>query len=330
MKNYLVLDVECTGKDVSRDKLIGVGVYDPQIDKYHWVSPDYCIDARYSGYQVIGHGTKFELHFLAKENNKLPEKIHCTQTMSYLIDEYPPHTLEYCYNRYVDSSVKWKGLTNKFKKRWKHSVMFRRKWCKRYPLKSVDMTAWEAMHIEWLRDRNEKDCKYTWQVFLVLKKLLGEGNLLDLYNTEIENLWACFHMERRGMKIDKNYFKNLFSKLTIEMEELRLNIQKDLNNDKFNPGSSKQVIELLSGLGHKLPKNKKGNPKADEHVLKGIKTPICKMILKYRNMQKLRKTYAGNYIKKAGDGDIVHPKLNSIGTVSGRYSSDSQQIPKEK
>ena len=81
------------------------------------------------------------------------------------------------------------------------------------------------------------------------------------------------------------------------------------------------------GLVHK---NKKGNPKADEHVLKGIKTPICKMILKYRNMQKLRKTYAGNYIKKAGDGDIVHPKLNSIGTVSGRYSSDSQQIPKEK
>lgn len=321
-KNYIILDVETTGLSPYSDEIIGVGLYWPQDNEYRWSGIER-LGCSNMGFNVcIGHNIKFDLHFIATHLSNLDTNlfIEDTMLMSYLIDENPPHSLEKCYQKYVNASVEWKGESEEYVNDWKRKKSMRK----------TD-SAWRDMPREMLIARNEQDCRRTWELYQVLKKKIKELKLEELYQTEIKNLWGVLDMERRGVLIDKKYFQQLNVKLILQIENLKKEICSGLCAD-FNPGSTKQLAEVLETVyGWEPPKTGKGNPKVDNHSLLKWGHPVGKKIIKYRNLIKLSKTYAKSYIDKVGDDNVLHCSFNQAGTTTGRYSSSSpnfQNIPK--
>jgi len=115
--------------------------------------------------------------------------------------------------------------------------------------------------------------------------------------------------------------------------------EKRVTTQEFNPRSSKKIQEVITALGYAVPKNKKGDPTADEIALRRLyeKTdePIFAQILEFRERDKLLTTYAN--VKLDEDGKIRF-SITIPGTVGGSFSSkktpwdtgfNAQNIPKD-
>ena len=103
----------------------------------------------------------------------------------------------------------------------------------------------------------------------------------------------------------------------------------------FNPGSRKQIAERLSAkYGWVPPLTDKGNPKVDEAVLRELKYPEAKVLIKYFDTIKLQ-GQVSDWIKRAyhsRDGKI-HGMVNPQGTVTGRMTASQpnlQQVSGDK
>ena len=103
----------------------------------------------------------------------------------------------------------------------------------------------------------------------------------------------------------------------------------------FNPGSRKQIAQRLGDkYGWQPPVTEKGNPKVDEAVLRELKFPEAKTLIKYFDITKLQ-GQVSDWIKRAKhsrDGKI-HGMVNPQGTVTGRMTASQpnlQQVSGDK
>ena len=120
------------------------------------------------------------------------------------------------------------------------------------------------------------------------------------HNIEKPLIDVISNMEIAGIKVDKKNLKNLSK----EFEEEIIRLQKDiylLSGEEFNINSPKQLGDILFE-NMKLPykkKNKSGGFSTNSEVLEqlsdeGIK--IAKLILKWREINKLKNTYTDSLI----------------------------------
>lgn len=162
---------------------------------------------------------------------------------------------------------------------------------------------------------------------------LKEKDMYDLYKeVELPLMFDLREMEAAGIGIDRNALKDYGSFLTTEIQKEEKEIYRIAGED-FNINSPKQLGEVLFEK-LKLPggkKTKSGYSTAAE-VLEKLRyeDPIVDKILKYRELTKLKSTYAdalGGFI--CPDGRI-HTKFNQTVTMTGRLSSadpNLQNIP---
>ncbi len=162
---------------------------------------------------------------------------------------------------------------------------------------------------------------------------LQEKEMLDLFlNVEMPLLFDLREMEVEGIGIDRNALVDYGRFLNSKIEEEEKDIYKSVGFE-FNINSPKQLGEVLFEK-LKLPggkKTKSGYSTAAD-VLEKLRyeDPIADKVLKYRELTKLKSTYAdglGAYI--CPDGRI-HTKFNQTVTMTGRLSSadpNLQNIP---
>ena len=108
----------------------------------------------------------------------------------------------------------------------------------------------------------------------------------------------------------------------------------DYAKHTFNINSTKQLAEVLfTELGLTPPKKTKTGFSTDSDVLKilSFDHPICKDLLEYREMAKIKSTYADSLLalvdKETG---LIHTSFNQAVTATGRLSSSNpnlQNIP---
>ncbi len=166
--------------------------------------------------------------------------------------------------------------------------------------------------------------------------VLRETEMYDLFkNVEMPLLFDLREMEIAGIGIDRNALMEYGRFLNSEIEKKEKEIYAYAGCE-FNINSPKQLGEILFEK-LKLPggkKTKSGYSTAAD-VLEKLRyeDPIADMILKFREMTKLKGTYAdgmGAYI--CPDGRI-HTKFNQTVTMTGRLSSadpNLQNIPIRK
>ncbi|MBQ7636857.1 MAG: DNA polymerase I [Lachnospiraceae bacterium] len=162
---------------------------------------------------------------------------------------------------------------------------------------------------------------------------LKEKEMLDLFLTvEMPLLFDLREMEVEGIGIDRNALVEYGRFLNSRIQEEEQDIYKSVGFE-FNINSPKQLGEVLFEK-LKLPggkKTKSGYSTAAD-VLEKLRyeDPIADKVLKYRELTKLKSTYAdglGAYI--CPDGRI-HTKFNQTVTMTGRLSSadpNLQNIP---
>lgn len=173
----------------------------------------------------------------------------------------------------------------------------------------------------------------TWKSKKVLLKKLTETGMKDLFfNIEMPVIYGLYHLERTGICVRREELKTYGDKLQVKIEQLEKNIYSGTGCE-FNINSPKQLGEILFDT-MKLPNGKKtktGYSTAAEVLDKlAPDYPVVQEILDYRQLTKLKSTYADGLAACIREDGRIHGTFNQTITATGRISSTEpnlQNIP---
>lgn len=152
------------------------------------------------------------------------------------------------------------------------------------------------------------------------------------YDIEMPLVFALYEMEKNGVKVEAPALKIYGEQLGEQIVVLEKEIY-ELTGEEFNINSPKQLgVVLFEHM--KLPNGKKTKTgySTSADILEKLAPdyPVVSKILEYRQLTKLKSTYAdglANFIQEDGR---IHGKFNQTITATGRISSTEpnlQNIP---
>ncbi|MDM7923910.1 MAG: DNA polymerase, partial [Pyrinomonadaceae bacterium] len=139
-------------------------------------------------------------------------------------------------------------------------------------------------------------------------------------------------IENAGMKVDAEALKTFSDFISKELEGLRAKIFK-IAGREFNIGSPKQVGEVFEELNIATGrKTATGQVSTSKDVLAelAVDYEIAQLIIDYRELDKLKATYADSLPKMINSDGRIHGVLNQTVAATGRLSSTEpnlQNIP---
>lgn len=166
-----------------------------------------------------------------------------------------------------------------------------------------------------------------------LTEKLKETEMLDIYNNvEIPLTYALYDMEQAGIMVAGDKLKEYGERLKTGIDALEKDIFAEAGHE-FNINSPKQLGEILFGE-MQLPGGKKTKTgySTSASVLEKLEPdyPFVSKILEYRQLAKLKSTYADGLAVYIGEDNRIHGKFNQTITATGRISSTEpnlQNIP---
>ncbi|WP_328742949.1 DNA polymerase [Streptomyces caniferus] len=157
--------------------------------------------------------------------------------------------------------------------------------------------------------------------------------------------FVCALIERRGMRINREYTTRLSQEL---LEESARWAEAATKYGVTNINSTRQVSAALLGMGEHIPERTAGGAvQVDGKVLKRLAdvdkewepiesrtpNPLAMAILRSKRASKWRTSYAEAMLRTADEYDRVHPKIGALAARTARMSiSDPpfQQLPSGK
>ena len=146
---------------------------------------------------------------------------------------------------------------------------------------------------------------------------------------------VLFEMEKLGVRVDLTKFPEFSEKFERELTDLSNRIYELAGGTSFNLNSTSQLSDILFeklGLSTKMTKiTRRGTYSTNADVLEKLAEDheIARLILRYREIQKLQSTYIDGIRPLAVNG-IVHTTYNQTVATTGRLSSANpnlQNIP---
>ena len=173
-------------------------------------------------------------------------------------------------------------------------------------------------------------------LYTALDKKLNEMNLSSLYyDVELPLCNVLAKMETAGFLVDKKALKVFSGDLSTRIKDIEEQIYAHAG-DTFNIASPKQLGEILfERLMLPAPKKTKTGYSTNIEVLNELtgKHPIIEYIKDYRELTKLKSTYADGLLKVIGKDGRIHTHFQMTVTATGRLSSTEpnlQNIPIRK
>jgi DNA polymerase-1 len=166
-----------------------------------------------------------------------------------------------------------------------------------------------------------------------LADALEARELTDLYERfERPLVRVLAKMERAGIRIDQRFLGELSAELNKECDRLQKQIWAHAG-EEFNVNSTPQLrVVLFEKLGLTPVKKTKTGPSTDADSLQKMAEdhPIVADLLRYREVEKLRGTYADALPPLVREDGRVHARFKQTDTTTGRISSSDpnlQNIP---
>lgn len=193
---------------------------------------------------------------------------------------------------------------------------------------------------EFLKNKKEESVSYYCNHALIagkamplIREELKQKDMEELYDTiEMPLVYTLFDMEQRGIRVNKEGLKEYGDKLTVGIDRLEKEIYEKAG-EVFNINSPKQLGVILFEKLH-LPNGKKTKTgySTSAEVLEKLQhdAPIVGKILEYRQLTKLKSTYADGLAAYISEDGRIHGKFHQTIAATGRISSTEpnlQNIP---
>lgn len=166
-----------------------------------------------------------------------------------------------------------------------------------------------------------------------LRDLMFRSELLHLYETvEMPLIYTLYDMETRGIRVNKEALKEYGDNLQVGIEALEKQIY-ELCGESFNINSPKQLgVILFEKLRLPFGKKTKTGYSTSADILEKLQGehPVVSMVLEYRQLTKLKSTYADGLATYIQEDGRIHGKFNQTIAATGRISSTDpnlQNIP---
>lgn len=172
-----------------------------------------------------------------------------------------------------------------------------------------------------------------WKSKEILESNLKEKGMYELYeNIEMPLVFVLYDMEKEGIRADGDKLKEYSRELAVSINKIEKRIYEEAG-EEFNINSPKQLgVVLFEKLQLPNEKKTKTGYSTSAEVLDKLAPdhPIVADVLEYRQLSKLKSTYADgltNFIEQDGK---IHTTFNQTITATGRLSSTDpnlQNIP---
>ena len=166
------------------------------------------------------------------------------------------------------------------------------------------------------------------------EKRLRELEMWDLYETiELPLCSVLAEMEAEGFLIDRGALVSFGGMLTQRIDQAQSRIYELAGEATFNINSTQQLGRILfDQLGLPPVKKTKTGWSTNAEVLEKLRGqhPIIEEILEYRQLTKLKSTYADGLGKVIAPDGRIHTSFQNTVTATGRLSSTEpnlQNIP---
>lgn len=172
-----------------------------------------------------------------------------------------------------------------------------------------------------------------WKSKEVLESNLKEKGIYELYeNIEMPLVFVLYDMEKEGIRADGDKLKEYSRELAVSINKIEKRIYEEAG-EEFNINSPKQLgIVLFEKLQLPNEKKTKTGYSTSAEVLDKLAPdhPIVADVLEYRQLSKLKSTYADGLINFIEQDGKIHTTFNQTITATGRLSSTDpnlQNIP---
>jgi DNA polymerase-1 len=181
--------------------------------------------------------------------------------------------------------------------------------------------------------RTTERADWTLRLAPILRNKIIEDDMVKLYSEvelPLEALLA--EIETVGMKVDGDQLREFSEFITVELESLKTKIF-EISGREFNIGSPKQVGEIFEELNISTGrKTATGQVSTSRDVLDelALNYDIARFIIEYRELDKLKATYADALPKLIDPDGRIHGSLRQTVAATGRLSSTDpnlQNIP---
>lgn len=166
----------------------------------------------------------------------------------------------------------------------------------------------------------------------IRQELEQQGMDKLLQDVEMPTAYYLYEMERIGVQADRQTLTELSELLGRRVAELETDIY-DLAGEEFNINSPKQLgVILFEKMKLPFAKKTKTGYSTSADILEKLRTedPIIDKILDYRQVSKLKSTYADGLPVYIEEDLRIHGKFHQTITATGRISSTDpnlQNIP---
>lgn len=285
------------------------------------------------------HALKNEQSSLAKMyNNKLKAGLRTCQVPDQLKGTYKSVTLSCLNELFKDPVFEINELPEdilEVYQDWKFNLPI---W-----LQKKVITLVESDHIPYNKLNREILIKYAlddivWTLETFWKCRTSCVARKNTHGIKIENdlIFPLLRMERVGFKIDREYLETCRVNLKNYILERR-KLLRDLTGANFKIGQHAFIKEMMNNdFDWNLPST--GSNVVDLELSKLIRedpsNPAIKVMQLIQELRTLEKWYSAYIIRfqkviEYYDTDRLYTQMNQVGAVSGRFTSDFQQFPKE-
>lgn len=167
----------------------------------------------------------------------------------------------------------------------------------------------------------------------MLIPIVKDKNQMEVLKREMQLIMPLVRMERTGYPVDKKYLIRCKQALVFEINTIK-NINQGIIGKAINPSQHQAIKDaLLEKFGYELTSTDKNRMhiliQTDETMPEKVKEYL-ENIIYLRTLEKWIATYINPMLYKlntTGDNK-VYTMYNPNGAVSGRFSSNFQQFPK--
>ena len=162
-----------------------------------------------------------------------------------------------------------------------------------------------------------------------LQRSLEAGGLMALYSDiEAPLVWLLARMEHAGIAVDRAELERLSAALATQADELEAAVHHAAGH-VFNVNSTTQLRTVLfDELGLSPQKKTKTGYSTDAATLERLRDehPVVDLLLRYREVEKLRSTYGESLLSHVGPDDRIHATFTQTVARTGRLSSENPNL----